>query len=244
MKSTITFALLFCSSTVLAQLAPSIESDGDDIVLRASGGDVKFVTQTGGTTSLQELIDVIQKLKQQVAEGDNSTVNVDTAMLEVSCTLLFFFWGRRIYRLWPFSCILFPRSPCTFPDCAQERDSSASSIIYINRLTTHYPTGISNAQPRSGGCKASFKIRLMLLQTMPLKLPQRPEPPWTAGLIRWLKTWPSRRVRWMVSVFFVSVLLESSAWCTLFLIARLLFHKCWQGPRHLRIFNMFILIYI
>lgn len=91
MKSTITFALLFCSSTVLAQLAPSIESDGDDIVLRASGGDVKFVTQTGGTTSLQELIDVIQKLKQQVAEGDNSTVNVDTAMLEVSCTLLFFF---------------------------------------------------------------------------------------------------------------------------------------------------------
>lgn len=90
MKSTITFALLFCSSTVLAQLAPSIESDGDDIVLRASGGDVKFVTQTGGTTSLQELIDVIQKLKQQVAEGDNSTANVDTAMLEVSCTLLFF----------------------------------------------------------------------------------------------------------------------------------------------------------
>lgn len=140
MKSTITFALLFCSSTVLAQLAPSIESDGDDIVLRASGGDVKFVTQTGGTTSLQELIDIIQKLKQQVAEvaeGDNSTVNVDTAMLEVSCMLLFFFfWGRRIYRLRSFSCILFPRSPCTFPDCAQERDSSASSIIYINRLTT------------------------------------------------------------------------------------------------------------
>lgn len=95
MKSTITFALLFCSSTVLAQLAPSIESDGDDIVLRASGGDVKFVTQTGGTTSLQELIDIIQKLKQQVAEvaeGDNSTVNVDTAMLEVSCMLLFFFF--------------------------------------------------------------------------------------------------------------------------------------------------------
>ena len=48
----------------------------------------------------------------------------------------------------------------------------------------------------------------------------------------------------MVSVFFVSVLLESSAWCTLFLIARFLFHKCWQGPRHLRMFNMFILIYI
>lgn len=90
MKSTITFVLLFCSSTVLAQLAPSIESDGDDIVLRASGGDVKFVTQTGGATSLQELIDVIQKMKQQ-AEGDNSTANVDTAMLEVSCTLLFFF---------------------------------------------------------------------------------------------------------------------------------------------------------
>lgn len=91
MKSTITFVLLFCSSTVLAQLAPSIESDGDDIVLRASGGDVKFVTQTGGATSLQELIDVIQKMKQQVDEGDNSTANVDTAMLEVSCTLLFFF---------------------------------------------------------------------------------------------------------------------------------------------------------
>eukprot|EP00729_Bicosta_minor_P002984 gene2984-8620_t len=83
MKSTITFVLLFCSSTVLAQLAPSIESDGDDIVLRASGGDVKFVTQTGGATSLQELIDVIQKMKQQVAEGDNSTANVDTAMLEI-----------------------------------------------------------------------------------------------------------------------------------------------------------------
>ena len=81
-QSVLLFAAFF--NAVLAQ-PPSIESDGDDLVLRASAGDVKFVTQSGGTASLAEMMETIQQLQQQVAEAtDNSTANVDTAMVEVS----------------------------------------------------------------------------------------------------------------------------------------------------------------
>jgi hypothetical protein len=65
----------------VANAQPSIESTDDNIMLEASGGDVKFVT-SGGTLSTNELLAFISdfvELKEQM----NRTADVNAVFVEV-----------------------------------------------------------------------------------------------------------------------------------------------------------------